>query len=180
MNIDKNKKDKLTMLSKGLLNRLSKDTSTMSQSRLYLDFVDDKLSLNEYFNKQIEIEKPFLKDSVEIDWGQLRKQNLREYNHEKSHADVWSKYKVSSKLYRSQRGEPFVIDTDFKSISENNHYDKEKVISILKEMLLAPYLIAKDSLFRCSVDLLFFEILDKKITLLDIKTFEDAFSKYFI
>lgn len=172
--------DKLTIFSKGLLSRLSNDKLTMDQANLYLDFVQKELSLDNYFIRQSELEKLLLQNSAVIDWDELKNKNLKEYNHEKAHSNVWKKYGVRSRLYRwNHKGEPFVIDVDFKHVSKKKNYDKEMVINILKEMLLAPYRVVGDTLFACAIDILFFEILDKKITLFNLELFEKAFSKYF-
>ena len=165
--------------SKSLLYRLQNDPVIMNQANLYLDFVQKGLSLDDYFNLQNKIDNLSLKDSIEIHWDQLEAQNLKEYNHEKAHFDVLKKYKVRSKLYRSSyKREPFVIYVDFNEVSKKKGYDKEMVIDILKESLLAPYRIAGDTIFSCYIDILCFEILDKNITSFKLGVFEESFSKY--
>lgn len=169
------------VISNAIFTRIQKDNITKKQALLYLDLVQEKISLDSYFILQGEIDKSLLKESQEANWEDFKINTPNEYTHEKEHFNIWKKYGITSKLYRwNLNGEPFVIDVDFMDVSKSMNHDNRIVIKILKEMFIAPYKNLNDSITACQIDIFFFEILDKNILNLELESIKSAFSKYFI
>lgn len=144
------------------------------QFELYLLLKNTDLSIENYFNEQEIIDINIINNSTAIKWKDLKDKNIKAYEHEKEHYKIFKKHKIKSRLL-----EPYaVIDINFREISKKQNYDKDKIITILLEMLIAPYKNKKDDIFGCSMDIVFYEVLKGNLKQFNKEEFKLKLRKY--
>ena len=153
------------------------DSYLMEQQELFLKWSRGDFSRDHYFQLQEELGAKISK-GVLFDWEQLKKDNPEIYKHEKAHKKVLDNYGVKSQLYKVSEDCYYVEDIDLKDIAIEREYSREKVRSIQKEMVSAPF--TQDSLLTVLhvPDILQIEILNGTIRKIHLDDIVNAFSKY--
>lgn len=129
----------------------------IKQLELFIKFVNTDMPVRDYLKAQKPLNQEVLKKSRKISIGQLKK--MKAFWHEMAHYNVWRKYGIEANFYiRKDTKQAFTKEVDFASRAVN--MNKEKVIEIYKEVLIAPYNQGSEGV---TSDLIYYEIMSGNI-----------------
>lgn len=131
----------------------------VKQLKLFIKFVNTDMTVRDYLKAQKPLNEEVLKKSQKISIGQLKK--MKAFWHEMAHYNVWKKYGVKANFYICKdTKQAFIKDVDF--VSRAMVMNKEKVIEIYKEVLIAPYNQNRNDK-GVTTDLIYYEIISGNI-----------------
>lgn len=156
------------------------DKSIREEQENVINFVTGSINLEQYKNIENELEKSFMLDYEEFEWDELKKVSSEICAHEKAHYDVWAKYKLPAKLYRTKnhKNSYFVLERSSFEDLLAKHIDSKKYIQIDIESTESPFKNNTEVNVTNCIDVLHLEILKKCIRKLELPIVENAFEKY--
>lgn len=156
------------------------DQSIKNEQDIVIDLVNGTLTLEQYKNKENELAKSFMLDCEEFDWDELKKINPEIYTHEKTHYEIWIKYKLPAKLYKDKNHKDgyFILEQSSFADLKAKNIDSKKYIQIDTESTAAPFINCEEVNVTNYIDVLHLEILKRDITKLELPIVAKAFGKY--
>ena len=155
----------------------------MRSYKLNISFVKGKISNNEFFRQQDQIELDSQKDkSMEgalFKWDDLKKFNIKIYNHEIAHYKVWEEYGITADLYKLINGKKafYVLDS-FKGVLDGKTLTKQEIIDVYKKAYFAPFIKNVNLMLHDVNDIVLYGILSGNIKGLRLHDFEKEFKNY--